>query len=201
MNTDAFDELRHALETQLTVEPPPGFVSRLRSGIERAQRRPQSWRRIELGLAVAALLLVALYVGRTSFWSATPTRTTTRSALRGPDSSAGRTELRSADPAQTTNRSALRTPSAAVGRTELRSAGPARTTTRSARRAPDDQQQALIRLLAALREGRATVPATVAPAFDADGALVAPAPVVIAPLTIDSLPIPDPEGERERDRR
>jgi hypothetical protein len=47
---------------------------------------------------------------------------------------------------------------------------------------PDDQRIALVHLLLRLHQGRATVPASIVPAYDQDGLLIPPEPVVIAPL-------------------
>lgn len=143
-------------------------------------------------------MLVALYVGRTGFWSANQARPASLARTTDPTQSVSLTHTgnrsqrtdttRTANPTRTTNRSALRTSSAPE-------------TVLAGALVPDDQRVALMRLLGALRAGRATVPSTVGATFDADGALVAPAPVVVAPLRIDPLPIPDPEGEPERDQR
>jgi hypothetical protein len=47
---------------------------------------------------------------------------------------------------------------------------------------PDDQRIALVNLLQRLHQGRATVPASIVPAYDKDGLLVPPPLIVIAPL-------------------
>jgi hypothetical protein len=66
---------------------------------------------------------------------------------------------------------------------------------------PDDQRIALVYLLQRLHQGRATVPATIVPAYDKDGLLVPPEPIVIAPLASLALPNPDdrrtPEDPKE----
>jgi hypothetical protein len=59
---------------------------------------------------------------------------------------------------------------------------------------PDDQRIALVYLLRRLHEGRATVPASIVPAYDKDGLLVPPELIVIAPLA--SLTQPDPDDRR-----
>ena len=66
---------------------------------------------------------------------------------------------------------------------------------------PDDQRIALVYLLRRLHQGRATVPMSVVPAYDKDGLLVLPEPVVIAPLPEPALLDPgdksataDPKG-------
>ncbi len=59
---------------------------------------------------------------------------------------------------------------------------------------PDDQRIALVNLLQRLHQGRATVPANVVPAYDKDGLLVPPPPIVIAPLPDPALLDPDDKG-------
>lgn len=56
---------------------------------------------------------------------------------------------------------------------------------------PDDQRIALVNLLQRLHQGRATVPVSVVPAYDKDGLLVPPEPIVIAPLADPALLDPD----------
>jgi hypothetical protein len=59
---------------------------------------------------------------------------------------------------------------------------------------PDDQRIALVTLLQRLHQGRATVPAGVVPAYDRDGLLVPPEPLVIVPLPDPASLDPDDKG-------
>jgi hypothetical protein len=58
---------------------------------------------------------------------------------------------------------------------------------------PDDQRIALVHLLLRLHQGRATVPASIVPAYDKDGLLLPPEPVVITLLPNPAPPDPDLE--------
>jgi len=222
MNIDAHDEVRLELEAALAVEPLPGFATRVRSRIAREERHQpvaRKWRLALLCAAGPALVLVSLYAGRIGFWSDNQTPiepVRTGGQTRTADRSARRTDS-VAQTTRTTDRAVVIDGGRTKPRSALHQSRP--ITSRSARQnesahmsarrvdspnhalVPDDQRVALLHLLGALRAGRATVPATVVPAFDADGALVAPSPVVVAPLTIDPLPLPDPQGEPEGNRR
>ena len=66
---------------------------------------------------------------------------------------------------------------------------------------PDDQRIALVHLLQRLHQGRATVPVSVMPAYDEDGLLVPPEPVVIVLLPSPAPPDPDDAGGGKGDSR
>jgi len=210
MNIDPHEEIRRALETALAIEPAPGFPARVRSRIAREDRRRPGlavWRGALVLTAGAIVALVMTWVSapgdRTRMDTATsnaPPQTGVRAhdqARSSPAEEQPSSTPAAAGPSSLERESTTTRPAGA----KLAAARTVVTRGNANPLVPDDQRIALLRLLGALRAGRATVPPTAVAAFDADGALVAPAPVVVAPLTIDPLPIPDPQGEPEGDRR
>ena len=193
------DDALKELETALSITPSPDFAARVRQRIAE-QHRATPRGRLLWWLGPAALAAGAVVIA-VAVWPARP-----HVASTGAPPYVAPAEL---GPASPTASSAPIAPTPTGVRSALRTARPAPTTTRpaprgiegSARRTggdarhvaeilvPDDERLALNRLLKAVREGRAVVPAPLpGPAVDADGNLLEPAPIEIPLIIIKPLP-------------
>ena len=196
------DEALRDLRAALAVEPSPEFAVRVRAQVERERARgwPRHWRTWMIALvpATAALVFVLL----------APFNQTTPAPTRPVASIAPRAEI---------TRTAG-TPAPAVATSAVAGDVPAVQPNRSRARAvitaavdpprrelevlvPDDQRVALMRLLAALREGRAAVPPGAPIIDEITGELLRPTPLEMPPITVEPLPgTPDNAGGGKGDR-
>ena len=161
---------------------------------ERVRQEPAAgavigwWPRLAIGavVATAAIVVAALWLGQPG---PMPTTVATRAAALAP--AAEPMPAPAVEPSPTAPpRATLRTPTTDATRTR-----------ESGILVPDNQRLALNRLLIAVREGRAAVPAQGRPLEDENGHLLELKPIEIPPLnTIDRLPGPPAGRSGERDK-
>jgi hypothetical protein len=197
---DALRDLRDAL----SLEPAPGFAARVRAQVEqeRADRRLRRWHLWSV-VALPAAAALAIFVALRPSDHQTPTAAG-RSASVAPPIVQVPAAAASAGPR-------IAAPALAPSRPERpnRPRGGAVMTAAAGSRprelevlVPDDQRIALMRLLAALREGRAVVPPGSPIVDEVTGELLVPAPIELRPIAVDPLPgTPDDGGSGKGDHR
>lgn len=168
---DPLDDLQVLLRT---VEPSRGFAASVRAQLEmRPVRRRVAWPWWEgLAIGVTGLAALLLVVARTSQPSESPASVPTTLATRNPASAVARTPDRVATTAVRDRRVAMPVMVAPViGQVEGHEV-----------LVPSDQLLMVERLLDTEPAGHVRLPAPLVAAYDQDGLLVAPTPIVIAPL-------------------
>jgi hypothetical protein len=172
------DDAFMALEEALQVAPSPEFVARVREGV---RQEPVGaaigwWPRLAFGavVATAAIIVAALWIGQPR---SDPAVVATKAAARAPVTEPTPTPAVESNPTPSP-RATLRTRTPVTVRTQG-----------SGILVPDDQRIALNRLLIAVREGRAIVPAQGRPLEDENGNLLELRPIEIPPInTMELLP-------------
>ncbi len=180
---DVLEELGKAL----CVTPSPEFLARVRAQVrEAAASAPAAiawWPRVAVlaTAAVALVVAVAIWPGRTSSPRPGDIRTNHASgavATRPPQTRAGPDErARPLMPiAPSTRAMRAHRPAGSASTQAASTAEPPREVL-----VPDDQRRALDRLLIAIREGRAAVPAPRRVLEDEQGQMLQPAPIEMLP--------------------
>jgi hypothetical protein len=196
------EEIHRQLQALLAgADPSPAFAAGVRArlvedAVRRTRRRAIAW---ALGGTVcAASLALAVMDHRPSSALVHPAASKRAAAVEGPRVRPDSVQLRG--PVERSHVSRLEAPGAprpapTVVEDVAVTPGDPRVLV------PDDQRIALVRLLQRLRQGRATVPASIVPAYDKDGLLVALPPIVIAPLPGPTLLDPDDNSGPTRDSK
>jgi hypothetical protein len=185
------DDPFKALEDALKVNPSPEFVARVR---ERVRQEPAVgaaigwWPRLAFGavVATAAIVVATLWIDHPR---PGPAVVATRTAARAPLTES--MPVPAVEPSPTISpRPTPRTPTRVAVRMQ-----------KSEILVPDDQRLALNRLLIAVREGRAVVPAEGRALEDENGHLLELRPIEVPPInSIDLLPGAPTGKPGERDK-
>jgi hypothetical protein len=192
----ALQDLREAL----AIEPAPDFAARVRARVahDEPRRWPGGWRLWSLA-AVGAAATIAIAIQTQSGPPAN------LASVEVPASVSTASQAAAVAPVPV-RLAAPATPATATPRRPNRTAPGAVMTSAAAKRrldvlVPPDQALALQRLLAAIREGRAVVPAGEPIIDETTGELILPAPLTPTPIRVDPLPgTPDEAGGRKGDR-
>jgi hypothetical protein len=198
MSDARVDDLLRDLETELSIEPPPQLVARVRARIDDRSRSTTlipAWAGMALALLMTAIALGIAPDRQTGSSSSAPSRTSPPQLARVTDMPAPLAESRAWDE---------RVPGAPVGR-------PGRAPSVAAAPTPEipvktvevlvplDQATALRRILVAMRTGRSPVPPATPQAVDAEGRLPAPEAIGIPQIMIQPI-TPPTDGGRNKER-
>jgi hypothetical protein len=189
---EALDDLRRAL----AIDPSPEFAVRVRARVHDERARGWRWRGSRAWLIALVPAAAAVVLALQVLPNQTPTTPARPVASEPPRADLARTDT-PAIPGREPAASAPATRAVPPNRTSSRAVmtAAAATTRREPEVIiPDDQRVALMRLLAALREGSAIVPPGAPIVDELTGELLEPTPIELLPITVEPLPGTPPEG-------
>jgi hypothetical protein len=197
MSDARVDDLLRDLEAELSIEPPPQLVARVRARIDDRSRSRTLIPAWTAGIALT-LLMTAIALGiapdrQTGSSSSAPSRTSPSHVARVTEMPAPLAESRAWDervpgapvrrPGRAPSVAAVPTPEIPVKTVEVL--------------VPLDQATALRRILVAMRTGRSPVPPATPQAVDAEGRLPAPEAIGIPQIMIQPITPPTDSGRNK----